>query len=59
MPFDYKKEYKEFYNELVNKKEVIDANIKINVVSGKNNKSWDYRNYKTDALNNIKKRVKK
>ena len=47
------------YNELVNKKEVIDANIKINVVSGKNNKSWDYRNYKTDALNNIKKRVKK
>lgn len=47
------------YNELVNKKEVIDANIKINVVSGKNNKLWDYRNYKTDALNNIKKRVKK
>lgn len=47
------------YNELVNKREVIDANIKINVVSGKNNKSWDYRNYKTDALNNIKKRVKK
>lgn len=47
------------YNELVNKKEVIDANIKINVVSGKNNKLCDYRNYKTDALNNIKKRVKK
>lgn len=47
------------YNELVNKKEVIDANIKINVVSGKNNKLWDYRNYKTDALSNIKKRVKK
>nr|DAU65130.1 MAG TPA: minor capsid protein [Caudoviricetes sp.] len=47
------------YNELVNKKEVIDANIKINVVSGKNNKLWDYRNYETDALNNIKKRVKK
>lgn len=47
------------YNELVNKKEVIDANIKINVVSGKNNKLWDYRNYKNDALNNIKKRVKK
>lgn len=47
------------YNELVNKKEVIDANIKINVVSGKNNKSWDYRNYETKALNNIKKKVKK
>lgn len=47
------------YNELVNKKEVIDANIKINVVSGKNNKLWDYRNYETKALNNIKKRVKK
>lgn len=47
------------YNELVNKKEVIDANIKINVVSGKNNKSWDYRNYETRALNNIKKKVKK
>lgn len=46
------------YNELVNKKEVIDANIKINVVSGKNNKSWDYRNYETKALNNIKKKVK-
>ena len=45
------------YNELVNKKEVIDANIKINVVSGKNNKSWDYRNYETKALNNIKKKV--
>ena len=47
------------YNELVNKKEVIDANIKINVVSGKNNKLWDYRNYETKALNNIKKKVKK
>ena len=47
------------YNELVNKKEVIDANVKINVVSGKNNKSWDYRNYETKALNNIKKKVKK
>lgn len=47
------------YNELVNKKEVLDANIKINVVSGKNNKSWDYRNYETKALNNIKKKVKK
>lgn len=47
------------YNELVNKKEVIDANIKINVVSGKNNKSWDYRNYETKASNNIKKKVKK
>ena len=47
------------YNELVNKKEVIDANIKINVVSGKNNKSWDYRNYETKALNNNKKKVKK
>lgn len=47
------------YNELVNKKEVIDANIKINVVSGKNNKSWDYRNYETKALNNIKNKVKK
>lgn len=47
------------YNELVNKKEVIDENIKINVVSGKNNKSWDYRNYETKALNNIKKKVKK
>lgn len=47
------------YNELVNKKEVIDANIKINVVSGKNNKFWDYRNYETKALNNIKKKVKK
>lgn len=47
------------YNELVNKKEVIDANIKINVVSGKNNKSWGYRNYETKALNNIKKKVKK
>ena len=47
------------YNELVNKKEVIDANIKINVESGKNNKSWDYRNYETKALNNIKKKVKK
>ena len=30
------------YNELVNKKEVIDANIKINVVSGKNNKLFEY-----------------
>ena len=46
------------YNELVNKKEVIDANIKINVVSGKNNKSWDYRNYETKALNNIAKFMK-
>lgn len=47
------------YNELIRKQEIIDANININVVSGKNNRSWDYRKYKTKALNNLKKRVKK
>lgn len=47
------------YNELVNKKEVIDANIKINVVSGKNNDSWIYRNYTNESLNNRKNKVKK
>lgn len=47
------------YNELIRKQEIIDANININVVSGKNNRSWNYRKYKTKALNNLKKRVKK
>lgn len=47
------------YNELVNKKEVIDANIKINVVSGKNNNSWIYRNYTNESLNNMKNKIKK
>lgn len=47
------------YNELIRKQEVLDANIGINVVSGKSNKSWDYRKYKTKALDNLKKRVKK
>lgn len=46
------------YNELVSKKEVIDANVKINVVSGKNNDSWIYRNYTNKSLNNRKNKVK-
>ena len=47
------------YNELVSKKEVIDTNVKINVVSGKNNNSWIYRNYTNESLNNRKNKVKK
>lgn len=47
------------YNELIRKQSFIEANIDINIVSGKNNKSWEYRKYKTKALNNLKKRVKK
>lgn len=46
------------YNELVSKKEVIDANVKINVVSGKNNDSWIYRNYTNKSLNSRKNKVK-
>lgn len=46
------------YNELVSKEEVIDANVKINVVSGKNNDSWIYRNYTNKSLNNRKNKVK-
>ena len=42
------------YNELIRKQEVIDANIKINIVSGKNNQSWNYRKFSTKPLNNIK-----
>ena len=47
------------YNELVSKKEVIDTNVKINVVSGKNNNSWIYRNYTNESLNNMKNKIKK
>ena len=47
------------YNELVSKKKVIDANVKINVVSGKNNNSWIYRNYTNESLNNMKNKIKK
>lgn len=49
---------KSVYNELVNKKEIIDANININVVSGKRNDLWNYRNYKSIGLNNIKNKQK-
>ncbi len=47
------------YNELMEKQEVIDANIRINVVSGKTNDSWVYRKYSKEAMNNMKNKKKK
>lgn len=46
------------YNELVNKKEIKDAQIEICVVSGKSNDLWNYRKYKSEGLNNIKNKRK-
>ena len=37
--------------------EVIDANININIVSGKDNNSWVYRNYTKESLNNMKNKI--
>lgn len=45
------------YNELIGKQEVIDANININIVSGKDNNSWVYRNYTKESLNNMKNKI--
>lgn len=45
------------YNELIGKQEVIDANININIVSGKDNNSWVYRNYTKESLNNTKNKI--
>ena len=45
------------YNELIGKQEVIDANINISIVSGKDNNSWIYRNYTKESLNNMKNKI--
>ncbi len=47
------------YNELIRKQEVIDANVNINIVSGKDNNSWVYRSYTKESLNNMKNKIKK
>lgn len=47
------------YNELIRKQEVIDANVNINIVSGKDNNSWVYRSYTKKSLNNMKNKIKK
>ena len=41
----------------IEKTVIISSNININIVSGKDNNSWVYRNYTKESLNNMKNKI--